>query len=157
MNTKLTRQYTLIVFFQNLLLLFDILINCFYSFARNYSIELLCIYVIQDFILIVALTILLVNFFSTYVFRSGLIQLLYVRFRTTLVICVVYIILSISLHVWHMTIHWHQPLTHYWTRGFHTLYTIQRTVSVIYYYLYKRASLKIGDPRFYESSIWLEK
>lgn len=143
------------------------------------------IFRIQDFLLIVALTILLFNFFATYTFQAGLIQLLYVRFRATLILCVAYVILSISLHIWHMTIHWHQPLTHYWTRGFHCLYSIHRTgkekyfnylncwtkrcklinfffflfctVAIMYYYFYKRASLRIGDPRFYEGSSWIEK
>lgn len=36
-------------------------------------------------------------------------------------------ILSISLHTWHITIHWSSPLKHYWTKGFHILYSIHRT------------------------------
>ncbi|KAK0182107.1 hypothetical protein PV327_000276 [Microctonus hyperodae] len=157
MNLSGSKQYTAIVFLQNLLLLFDICVNSFASFARNQSIELLSLYVIQDFCLILALTLLLVNFFATYIFQAGLIQLLYVRFRLTLILCVVYIILSISLHIWHMSIHWYQPLIHYWTKSFHSLYSIQRTVAVMYYYFYKRASLRIGDPRFYEGSSWMEQ
>ncbi|XP_074104194.1 transmembrane protein 138 [Cotesia typhae] len=157
MNISTSKQYSAIVIIQNLLLLFDVCVNSFSSFTRSYPVELLSLYIIQDFCLIVALTLLLVNFFATYIFQTGLIQLLYVRFRTTLVLCVLYIILSIILHIWHMTIHWNYPLTHYWTRGFHCLYSIHRTVAVMYYYFYKRASLRIGDPRFYEGSSWMEK
>ncbi|XP_014473068.1 PREDICTED: transmembrane protein 138 isoform X1 [Dinoponera quadriceps] len=157
MNTLNTKQYTAIVILQYAILLFDISVNSFASFSRQHPADLLVLYVIQDFCLIANLTLLLVNFFSTYIFQAGLIQLLYTRFRITLILCIVYMILSISLHTWHITIHWSAPLKHYWTRGFHTLYSMHRTVAVLYYYFYKRASLRIGDPRFYRGSAWLQK
>ncbi|XP_071573871.1 transmembrane protein 138 [Temnothorax nylanderi] len=157
MSSLNTRQYTAIVILQYVILLFDVCVNSFASFARRHPTDLLVLYVIQDFCLIVALTLLLVNFFSTYIFQAGLIQLLYTRFRMTLVLCIIYMILSISLHTWHITIHWSAPLEHYWTKGFHTLYSAHRTVAVLYYYFYKRASLRIADPRFYKGSAWLQK
>ncbi|TGZ45668.1 transmembrane protein 138 [Temnothorax longispinosus] len=156
MSSLNTRQYTAIVILQYVILLFDVCVNSFASFARRHPTDLLVLYVIQDFCLIVALTLLLVNFFSTYIFQAGLIQLLYTRFRMTLVLCIIYMILSISLHTWHITIHWSAPLEHYWTKGFHTLYSAHRTVAVLYYYFYKRASLRIADPRFYKGSAWLQ-
>ncbi|XP_018342222.1 PREDICTED: transmembrane protein 138 isoform X2 [Trachymyrmex septentrionalis] len=155
MSSLNTRQYTVIVILQYVILLFDVCINSFASFARQHPTDLLVLYVIQDFCLIVALTLLLVNFFSTYIFQAGLIQLLYTRFRMTLVLCIIYMILSISLHTWHISIHWSMPLKHYWTKEFYTLYSAHRTV--LYYYFYKRASLRIGDPRFYKSSAWVQK
>lgn len=117
---------------------------------------------------------------SRFNFQAGLIQLLYTRFRMTLVLCIIYMILSISLHTWHITVHWSAPLKHYWTKEFHTLYSAHRTgtsenlerhlvvesmivtqsfyeVAVLYYYFYKRASLRIGDPRFYKGSTWVQK
>lgn len=157
MNSLNTKQYTVIVILQYIILFFDICINSFASFARQHPTDLLVLYIIQDFCLIAALTLLLVNFFSTYIFQAGLIQLLYTRFRMTLILCIVYMILSISLHTWHITIHWSAPLKHYWTKGFHILYSIHRTVAVLYYYFYKRASLRIGDPRFYKGSVWVQK
>lgn len=60
-----------------------------------------------------------------------MIQLLYTRFRMTLVLCIIYMILSISLHTWHVTIHWSMPLKHYWTKGFHTLYSAHRTGTIL--------------------------
>ncbi|XP_011149170.1 transmembrane protein 138 [Harpegnathos saltator] len=157
MNTLSIKQYTTIVILQHAILLFDICVNSFASFSRQHPTDLLVLYVIQDFCLITNLTLLLVNFFSTYIFQAGLIQLLYTRFRMTLILCIVYIVLSISLHTWHITLHWSAPLNHYWTRGFHALYSMHRTVAVLYYYFYKRASLRIGDPRFYRGSAWLQK
>ncbi|XP_011865118.1 PREDICTED: transmembrane protein 138 isoform X1 [Vollenhovia emeryi] len=139
MNSLNTRQYTAIVILQYVVLLFDVCVNSFASFARRHPTELLVLYVIQDFCLIVALTLLLVNFFSTYIFQAGLIQLLYTRFRMTLVLCIIYMILSISLHTWHITIHWSAPLKHYWTRGFHVLYSAHRTGTASANLEYRRA------------------
>ncbi|XP_024939011.1 transmembrane protein 138 isoform X2 [Cephus cinctus] len=112
---------------------------------------------VQDFCHIIALAILLLSFFSTYVFQVGLLELLYTRFRLTLILSVFYIILSIGLHVWHVTIVWHDPFAYYWSKGFHALSAIHKIVAVLYYYFYKRAALKIGDPRFHEGSIWMQK
>ncbi|XP_066599335.1 transmembrane protein 138-like [Prorops nasuta] len=157
MGTLTAKQYLVILIIQYLILLFDIFVNSFASFCRLYPTDLLVLYVVQDFSQIVALTVLLVAFFSTYVFQAGLIQLLYARFRMTLVLCVTYVILSIGLHIWHMNIHWSTQLIHYWPKGFHALYSIHRTVAVLYYYFFKRALLRIGDPRFYEGSTWIQK
>ncbi|XP_012276720.1 transmembrane protein 138 [Orussus abietinus] len=157
MSILTLKQYSGVILLQHILLFFDISVNSFASFARSHPVDLLVLYVIQDFCLIVALTLLLVNFFSTYIFQVGLIQLLYIRFRITLMLCVIYIILSIMLHVWDMTIHWQHPLNQYWTKEFHGLFSLHKTVAVSYYYFYKRASLRIADPRFFEGSTWLEK
>lgn len=101
MNTLNTKQYTAIVIVQYVILLLDICINSFASFARQHPTDLLVLYVyviivllhklysmrvrvklltiklvlffrIQDFCLIVSLTLLLVNFFSTYIFQVSI-------------------------------------------------------------------------------------
>jgi preprotein translocase subunit SecG len=116
-----------------------------------------------------------------YVLQAGLIQLLFKKFRMTLIICVLYIILSICLHSWHMTIHYNEPLSYFWSTTYHCLYSFQRTskltlthkylykisyilhhfyfiaAAVLYYYLSKRASLQISDPKFHEGSNWMQK
>ncbi|XP_035742887.1 transmembrane protein 138-like isoform X2 [Vespa mandarinia] len=155
MSILTARKYTTIIIGQYLILFFDICVNSFGSFARQHPINLLVLYVIQDFCLIVALIVLLVNFFSTYIFQAGLIQLLYIRFRMTLIVCILYLVLSIILHIWHITLHWSNPLTHNWTKGFHAIFAVHRIV--FYYYFYKRAALKIADPKLYEGSSWVEK
>uniref|UniRef100_A0A8C5RZ33 Uncharacterized protein n=1 Tax=Laticauda laticaudata TaxID=8630 RepID=A0A8C5RZ33_LATLA len=30
-------------------------------------------------------------------------------------------------------------------------------VAVLYYYFYKRTAIHLGDPRFYQDSVWLRK
>ncbi|XP_076239472.1 transmembrane protein 138 [Calliopsis andreniformis] len=156
MNTLNTNKYLATIIVQYLILFFDIFVNSFAGFCRQNPIYLLILYVVQDFCLIMTLTVLLVNFFSTYIFQVGLIQLLYTKFRITLILCIAYMILSISLHTWHIKMHWLSPLRYYWTKDFHVLYSLHRGVAVLYYYFYKRASLRIADPRFYESSTWMQ-
>ncbi|XP_035742890.1 transmembrane protein 138-like isoform X5 [Vespa mandarinia] len=129
MSILTARKYTTIIIGQYLILFFDICVNSFGSFARQHPINLLVLYVIQDFCLIVALIVLLVNFFSTYIFQAGLIQLLYIRFRMTLIVCILYLVLSIILHIWHITLHWSNPLTHNWTKGFHAIFAVHRIES----------------------------
>ncbi|XP_058793124.1 transmembrane protein 138 isoform X2 [Phymastichus coffea] len=157
MSLLTSNKYSFTLILQYLCLLLDISTNSFATFAKNRPADLLVLFVVQDFCLIIALTILLANLFSTYIFQAGLIQLLYAQFRMTLVICVIYIILSIGLHSWHMTIYWTSPLDHFWSVGYHSLYSIHRTTAVLYYYFSKRASLRISDPRFHEGSKWMQK
>ncbi|XP_014211682.1 transmembrane protein 138 [Copidosoma floridanum] len=151
------KKYSFTLILQYACLMFDVGANSFATFARSRPADLLVLFVIQDFCLITALTILLANFFSTYVFQAGLIQLLYTQFRMTLVICVAYIMLSIGLHSWHMTIHWTSPLSHFWPVSYYSLFITQRSFAVLYYYFSKRASLRISDPKFHEGSKWVQK
>lgn len=94
MNIPSSNQYPVTVFVQYTLLLFDACVNSFSSFAKPRPVDLLTLYVwvslrfnlqiiitlvllyssvysssVQDFCLIVALTILLINFFATYIFQ----------------------------------------------------------------------------------------
>ncbi|XP_012142023.1 transmembrane protein 138 [Megachile rotundata] len=156
MNTLNTKKYSITIIVQYIILLFDILVNSFANFSQQNPINLLILYMVQDICLIATLTILLVNFFSTYIFQIGLIQLLYTKFRITLILCILYMILSISLHIWDIKVHWSSPFKYHWTKDFHVLYSVHKGVAVLYYYFYKRASLRIADPRFYESSTWIQ-
>ncbi|KOX68203.1 hypothetical protein WN51_06097 [Melipona quadrifasciata] len=156
MSTINTKRYLVTIIIQYLILLFDIFVNSFATFSRANPINLLILYMAQDVCLIMTITLLLVNFFSTYIFQIGLIQLLYTKFRVTLILCIIYMVLSISLHTWDIKIHWSSPLKYYWTKDFHVFYSLHRGVAVLHYYLYKRASLRLADPRFYESSTWIQ-
>ncbi|CAK9820891.1 Transmembrane protein 138 [Anthophora plagiata] len=65
-------------------------------------------------------------------------------------------ILSISLHIWDIKVHRSSSNRCCWTKDFHILHSLHKGVAVLYYYFYKRASLRIADPRFYESSPWIQ-
>ncbi|XP_043580260.1 transmembrane protein 138 isoform X2 [Bombus pyrosoma] len=156
MSTINTKRYLVTITIQYLVLFFDIFVNSFATFSRANPINLLILYVAQDICLIMTITLLLVNFFSTYIFQIGLIQLLYTKFRVTLILCIIYMVLSVSLHTWDIKVHWSSPLKYYWTKDFHVFYSLHRGVAVLHYYFYKRASLRIADPRFYERSTWVQ-
>ncbi|CAL7934403.1 unnamed protein product [Xylocopa violacea] len=126
MSTLNAKKYLVTIIVQYLIIVFDIIVNSFASFSRQNPINLLILYVAQDVCLIMTMTILLVNFFSTYIFQVGLIQLLYTKFRITLILCIVYMILSISLHTWDIKVQWSSPLKCCWTRDFHALYSLHR-------------------------------
>jgi len=57
---------------------------------------------IQDVCIILAIIVVFLLFFNTYVFQAGLISLLIRKFKTTIIIAVVYLALSVGLHVWTM-------------------------------------------------------
>lgn len=58
--------------------------------------------------------------------QVGLIQLLYTKFRITLILCIIYMILSISLQTWDIKMHWLSPLKYHWTKDFHVLHSLHR-------------------------------
>lgn len=109
-------------------------------------------------------------------FQAGLLELLYDRFRLTIIICMLYFLLTITLHIWTLTLRWKEPLQHNWTVGLHVAFSFQKlgkciflktsgvvqcfffvSVAPLYYYFYKRAALRISDPRFYEDVDWNPK
>ncbi|XP_066140872.1 transmembrane protein 138 [Euwallacea fornicatus] len=144
-----TSRYAGILAMQTLLLLIDWIINIVSCLARQSNAVMLIFFIVQDACLIIALSVLLLTFFSTYVFQTGLVYLLYERFRTTLVICMFYFILTSILHIWSLVTRWNNS-KYNWSTAFFVLFILQRLVATIYYYCYKRASLRISDQRFYE-------
>lgn len=150
-----TSRYCVTLVVQFCLLLVDISVNCFSDFARNTSVVVLLLFIIQDVCLIFALISLVLSFFSTYAFQAGLIELLYDRFRVTVIISTVYLIFTITLHSWSLSERWEHPLEHIWPDGLIWLCTIQRLLAVLYYYHYKRSVLRISDPRFYGDFNWV--
>ena len=50
--------------------------------------------------LVFALIVLFLVFFNTYIFQAGLVYLLVRKFRTTIIVTVFYLALSVGLHVW---------------------------------------------------------
>ncbi|PNJ22108.1 transmembrane protein 138 isoform X4 [Pongo pygmaeus] len=96
-------------------------------------------------------------FFNTFVFQAGLVNLLFHKFKGTIILTAVYFALSISLHVWIMNLRWKNSNSFIWTDGLQTLFVFQRLAAVLYYYFYKRTAVRLGDPRFYQDSLWLRK
>ncbi|XP_017780858.1 PREDICTED: transmembrane protein 138 [Nicrophorus vespilloides] len=148
------KRFKLIFAIQVVLILFDVLINTFSISYKKYHSILLIFFIVQDACLILALSLLLLSFFSTYVFQAGLVELLYDKFRLTIYICIFYFILTTVLYIWILCTETEPNLDAYWSAPFLTFFILQRLVSPTYYYFYKRAAMKICDPRFYEGMDW---
>ncbi|XP_014679491.1 PREDICTED: transmembrane protein 138-like [Priapulus caudatus] len=149
-------RYRPILYLQCLFLGVDLFVNAFSELLRIANVVLLVMFVIQDMCLIFAIIVTFLMFFTTYVFQAGLIHVLIRKFKTTIITAFIYLGLSISLHIWTMTLRWTDTNTYIWTAGYHTLYIIQRTGAAFHYYFYKRTSLKLSDPKFYEESDWIK-
>ncbi|XP_011897553.1 transmembrane protein 138 isoform X5 [Chlorocebus sabaeus] len=65
-------------------------------------------------------------FFNTFVFQAGLVNLLFHKFKGTIILTAVYFALSISLHVWVMNLRWKNSNSFIWTDGLQTLFVFQR-------------------------------
>ncbi|KAK9695613.1 Transmembrane protein 138 [Popillia japonica] len=115
---------------------------------------MLILFILQDVCIVLALAALLLTFFSTYVFQAGLVELLYDKFRFTIMVCVIYFVLTTGVYIWTLSVRWKEPLKHNWSVGLYIMYIIQRFMAPVYYYFYKRAMLRISDPRFFEDFEW---
>ncbi|XP_074087456.1 transmembrane protein 138 isoform X3 [Macrotis lagotis] len=96
-------------------------------------------------------------FFNTFVFQAGLVSLLFRKFKGTIILTAVYLALSIPLHVWVLNLRWKSSQLFIWTDGLQALFVFQRLAAVFYCYFYKRTAIRLGDPRFYQDSLWLRK
>jgi hypothetical protein len=151
----LVSRYQPILYLQYLLLLVDLGFNAFAILARHQPVVLLVLCIIQDICILFAVIVIFLLFFNTYIFQAGLVNILIAKFKTPILIVLVYLGLTIGLHVWGLTTLWNNPLVLIFTPGYVALYVIQRTFAVLYYYTYKRTALRLSDPRFYQVSDWI--
>ncbi|XP_006173234.2 transmembrane protein 138 isoform X1 [Camelus ferus] len=152
-----TSNYSLVLSLQFLLLSYDLFVNSFSELLRMAPVIQLVLFIIQDIAVLFNIIIIFLMFFNTFVFQAGLVNLLFHKFKGTITLTAVYFALSISLHVWVMNLRWKNSNRFVWTDGLQTLFVFQRLVAVLYCYFYKRTAVRLGDPRFYQDSLWLRK
>ncbi|KAI3377403.1 hypothetical protein L3Q82_008596, partial [Scortum barcoo] len=167
-ETLQTSNYSLVLLIQLSLLSFDLFVNSFSELLRAEPAVQLVLFIIQDISILFNLVIILLMLFNTFVFQVGLVAILLERFRALLMLSALYLTFSIILHSWLMNLRWLNTNRFIWTDGLQVLFVFQRavktssrtflsTASVLYYYLYKRTSEYLGDPRLYEDSPWLRE
>ena len=150
--------YSFILVLQLLLVGVDILSNSFsVLFAPSNSIVLLVVYLIQDVCLIFSLILLFLVFFNTFAFKAGLICLLVKKFAATLLAGVLYLVLTVAFHIWNVSVRWQRTNMYGWSDGLQAAHVIQKLVAILYYYVYKRAALRLGNPKYYDNSEWFRK
>ncbi|XP_077285252.1 transmembrane protein 138 [Arctopsyche grandis] len=146
-------KYSAILFIQYGLLIADLVLNCIALFPRSHS-AILIMFLLQDFLLILAMTAMLVNFFSTYLFQAGLIQCLFEKFKFLIVLILVYWCSCVGCHTYWLLIKWNNPMQPV-TPPLALAFVLQRIIAPCYYHLYKKAALRVSDPRFYEDIDWM--
>ncbi|XP_012672684.2 transmembrane protein 138-like [Clupea harengus] len=150
-------NFSVVLLIQLTLLTFDLFVNSFSELLRSSPVIQLVLFIIQDISLLFNQFIFLLMLFNTYVFQVGLMSLLLERFRALIMLSMLYLLFSISLHCWMMSLRWMKSDHFVWTNGLLVLFTLQRTAAVLYYYLYKRTAECLGDPRLYKDSPWLRE
>jgi hypothetical protein len=91
------KRYSFILSVQLTFLLSDLVFNCIdVFFVEKKSITFL--YFLQDSFLLLSLASLIYACYSTYLYQAGLSQIINRNFRVPVLVLVVYILLSITLH-----------------------------------------------------------
>ncbi|KAM5225683.1 transmembrane protein 138 isoform 1-T1 [Hipposideros larvatus] len=121
-----TSNYSLVLSLQFLLLSYDLFVNSFSELLRMAPVIQLVLFIIQDIAVLFNVIIIFLMFFNTFVFQAGLVNLLFHKFKGTIILTATYFALSISLHVWVMNLRWKDSNRFVWTDGLQALFVFQR-------------------------------
>ena len=152
MPTFLNPRYAVVLLLQLVLLCVDVFCNAFLLLSGRSEVLLVLVVVLQDLALISSLVLLLLAFFNTIIFKAGLISLLFHKFSTTILISVVYLVFTVVFQIWFVSVRWRHTDEYTWTQLLQAVYVLHKLVAVVYYYMYKRAALRLGDSQYYEDS-----
>ena len=152
MPTFLNPRYTVLLSLQLCLLGIDVFCNAFLLLASKNQAILVVLVIIQDIALVSSLVALFLAFFNTIVFKAGLISVLFRKFSATILTGIVYLVLTIVFQVWFVAVRWNREDEYSWTQLLQTVYVLHKLVAVVFYYMYKRATLRLGDSQYYEDS-----
>ncbi|KAI5631250.1 hypothetical protein NE865_16037 [Phthorimaea operculella] len=72
------------------------------------------------------------------------------------IVCLLYCVLCVTLHAGWLLEKWSDPRAPA-APALTALFTAQRCLSPWYYFVYKRAALRVSDPRFYEDIDWIDR
>nr|XP_037273529.1 transmembrane protein 138-like [Rhipicephalus microplus] len=149
----------LVILLQFALLAIDVTLNIMYRTLRRlagHPATVFHIYPvnIQDFCIVSSLLVMCLAIFNTYAFQVGQFKEVATMFKTPVAVNLVYLVLSLVLHVWTMEINEDgsaERLRHSWqTKATDvTLFTLQRFAGVWHYYFYKKTALYMADDRLY--------
>ncbi|XP_013193008.1 transmembrane protein 138 [Amyelois transitella] len=151
-----TPRYTFCLFFQFTFIFIDLVFNCVSLFPRSRD-GLLVLFIFQDLFLVLSITTLLMTFFSTYLFQAGLVEVLVRKFRVCGAVCAAYVCASVALHAAWLLQRWRSAPAAASAPALLVLFTLHRCMSPWYYFFYKRAALRVSDPRFYEDMDWINR
>lgn len=143
-------NFVLILTLQLVLIVYDFGINAAIMSLYLQNVVELVLFIVQDICIVFQIIVLFLEIFNTSTFQNGFVKRVFGRFRLTLLILVIYLLISVSHHAWTLTLRWTAPRAYLWSiGGYYALYVIHRFWAVLYYYYYKRTALKLADPDFY--------
>uniref|UniRef100_A0AC35U6M8 Transmembrane protein 138 n=1 Tax=Rhabditophanes sp. KR3021 TaxID=114890 RepID=A0AC35U6M8_9BILA len=80
------------------IIILDMLLNALTIIFFHHPTILLMLYILQDVGTIMSIIVLVISFSSTFVFQAGLISYLIIKFRSTIIICFLYLTISVAFH-----------------------------------------------------------
>nr|KAF6468275.1 transmembrane protein 138 [Rousettus aegyptiacus] len=84
-----TSNYSLVLSLQFLLLSYDLFVNSFSELLRMAPVIQLVLFIIQDIAVLFNIIIIFLMFFNTFVFQAGLVNLLFHKFKGTIILTAV--------------------------------------------------------------------
>jgi hypothetical protein len=117
------RRYSFILLVQLFFLVSDLVFNSVGVFLKEKK-SITFLYFSQDAFLILSLASLVYSCYSTYIYQAGLTGIINRQFMIPVLITLIYIVLSISLHV--CTIYHDVHLDGVWPKAITTLFVVQK-------------------------------
>uniref|UniRef100_A0A915CMT9 Transmembrane protein 138 n=1 Tax=Ditylenchus dipsaci TaxID=166011 RepID=A0A915CMT9_9BILA len=134
-------KYGLVLALHLLIIFLDLCFNTASVLFFEQSTVQLMLFILQDTLIVMAIIVMAIMFSSTFIFQAGLISVLLKRFAATIV--------------------FERALgaeKHYsWPTYITVMYTTQRIVAILYYFMYKRTILLLSNPKFHKDSEWLRE
>lgn len=122
------KRYSFVLLVQLSFLVSDLVFNTVGVFLKEKK-SITFLFFLQDAFLILSLASLVYSCYSTYVYQAGLTGIINRQFRGPVLITLIYIILSISLHV--TTIYYDAYKEGVWPKAITTLFVIQKLCKLI--------------------------
>lgn len=117
------RRYSFILLAQLFFLVSDLVFNSVGVFLKERK-SITFLFFLQDAFLILSLSLLVYSCYSTYIYQAGLTEIINRQFRGPVLITLIYIILSISLHV--CSVYFDVQQEGVWPKTITTLFVIQK-------------------------------
>ena len=115
-------RYSAVLVVQLVLLGVDLCLNSFsVLLAARSSVVLLVLSIVQDIALVFGLTALYLTFFSTFVFKAGLVGLLLRGFAGTIAVGVAYVTATLAYQAWSLGVRWERDGEYRWSAGLQVL------------------------------------
>ena len=150
--------YSIILTLQILHLAVDLLCNAAtVVIATKSPVTVLVLFLIQGLSILFGIVLIFLILFNTYAFKAGLLSFLVWNFSGTFSVSILYFLLTVGYYSWNLSMQWGRPNSYNWSDGLQAVYVLQKLLAVVYYYVYKRAALRLGDPKYYEDSSWLRQ